>query len=107
MRKLLIESVLGGHTVIEATDGRDAQAKLQAGQKVDLVITDFSMPLMNGIELAEWMKKIHPGIPIILTSTVDREDYSPADVFLLKPDGFADFPDILVRLFSETPEKLD
>jgi two-component system cell cycle sensor histidine kinase/response regulator CckA len=32
----------------------------------DLIISDFSMPQMNGIQLAEEIKRINPGIPIIL-----------------------------------------
>jgi len=34
----------------------------------DLIISDFSMPHMNGIQLAEEIKRINPGIPIILLS---------------------------------------
>jgi len=32
----------------------------------DLIISDFSMPQMNGIQLAEEIKRIDPRIPIIL-----------------------------------------
>jgi two-component system cell cycle sensor histidine kinase/response regulator CckA len=32
----------------------------------DLIISDFSMPQMNGIQLAEEIKRINPAIPIIL-----------------------------------------
>jgi PAS domain S-box-containing protein len=42
---------------------------LQAGQKIDLVFSDIMMPDgMDGLELAEVMKKRYPGIPILLTS---------------------------------------
>jgi len=42
---------------------------LQTGQKIDLVFSDIMMPDgMDGLELAEIMKKRYPGIPILLTS---------------------------------------
>ncbi len=37
-------------------------------KKPDLIITDFNMPLMNGIEFATLVKKKHPSIPIIMIS---------------------------------------
>ena len=102
IRKLLIESILGGHTIIEAENGQDAQEKIQQSKlTVDLVITDFSMPLMNGLELAKWMKKIYPNTPVILMSTMERKEYHPADIFLLKFEGFENFSDVLIRLFPQ------
>ena len=35
-------------------------------QQFDLIISDYSMHQMNGIQLAEEIKRINPGIPIIL-----------------------------------------
>jgi CheY-like chemotaxis protein len=40
--------------------------------KFDLVITDFTMPKMNGIELAMELGSIRPGFPIILCSGVSQ-----------------------------------
>jgi DNA-binding NtrC family response regulator len=57
----------------------------------DLVITDMTMPNINGIRLAEILKSIRPDIPIIITSgysdVIDRSDLSHMDdtVFLQKP----------------------
>jgi CheY-like chemotaxis protein len=34
----------------------------------DIIITDFNMPDMNGIELAATVKELHPHIPIIMVS---------------------------------------
>jgi CHASE2 domain-containing sensor protein/signal transduction histidine kinase/CheY-like chemotaxis protein len=42
---------------------------LREGRKIDLVFSDIIMPDgINGLELAEIMKKEYPGIPILLTS---------------------------------------
>lgn len=37
-----------GQEVVEVHSGCDALEILQSGQKIDLLITDFSMPKMNG-----------------------------------------------------------
>ena len=34
----------------------------------DLVLTDMSMPFMNGLELAERLKQVRPDIPIIMST---------------------------------------
>ncbi len=36
--------------------------------KIDLVITDINMPIMDGLEMAEKIKLLNPNIPIIITT---------------------------------------
>jgi two-component system chemotaxis response regulator CheY len=59
-----------GYQVVEAVDGVDALAKLQA-QRVDLVITDLYMPHMDGIELIKQVRalKSHRFTPILMLTT--------------------------------------
>lgn len=54
-----------GHTFEEATNGREGLEKFAQGQ-YDLVITDRSMPEMNGDQLAVAIKKVSPRTPVIL-----------------------------------------
>lgn len=42
-----------GHQVEVATDGVEAYSFFQEGKKADLVLLDWNMPNMNGIELLE------------------------------------------------------
>ncbi len=49
----------------KATGGAEAVALLDK-MDFDLVITDFSMPVMNGVELAKIAKERFPHIPIIM-----------------------------------------
>ncbi len=44
----------------------------EAQNKFDLVITDFTMPTMNGLEFAKEIRSIRPGLPIILCSGVSE-----------------------------------
>ncbi|HSI40262.1 MAG TPA: ATP-binding protein [Xanthobacteraceae bacterium] len=56
-----------GHDVIEASSGEQALKLLQSNA-VDLLITDFSMPGMNGAQLALEARKLNPTLPILLAS---------------------------------------
>jgi len=49
----------------EAENGREAIEKAQQ-LRPDLVVTDLSMPVMNGLEEARVLKKRMPAIPVIM-----------------------------------------
>jgi signal transduction histidine kinase len=57
-----------GHVVTDAYSGAAALALLEAGHEFDLMITDFSMPGMNGAELGRAARKIRPELPILVAS---------------------------------------
>ena len=48
-----------------AADGREALARFQEGH-FDLVVTDRSMPELNGDHLAAAIKHAAPGVPVIM-----------------------------------------
>jgi PAS domain S-box-containing protein len=57
-----------GHTVIEASSGRQALTLIRQAAQVDLVITDQAMPQMTGLQLAAAIKVEWPELPILLVS---------------------------------------
>jgi PAS domain S-box-containing protein len=57
-----------GHEVIETHSGAKAVAVLQEAQRVDLMITDFSMPGMTGLQLAAAARQLRPALPILLAT---------------------------------------
>jgi len=64
---LMLEDL--GYTVIEAYSGADALRELKGGtHRVDLVITDHSMPRMTGSELAAAIRKEWPDLPVVLAT---------------------------------------
>lgn len=63
----------GGWNVIFATNGQDALHQLEL-HLPDVVLTDLMMPIMNGLELAEAVKREFPLIPVILMTSKGSED---------------------------------
>ncbi len=56
-----------GHRVLHSKSGNDA-LEILAAQPVELLITDYAMPSMTGIQLAEAAQARRPGLPVILVS---------------------------------------
>lgn len=63
----------GGWNVIFAVNGQDALQQLEL-HLPDIVLTDMMMPIMNGLELAEAVKREFPLIPVILMTSKGSED---------------------------------
>lgn len=58
-----------GYTVHPFHGGREAlQAIGEGRQHVDLVITDYDMPDLNGLDLARALGELRPDLPVILVS---------------------------------------
>ncbi len=55
------------HRVVEAADGHDA-IQLWSDHNPDLIITDFRMPRMNGLEVIQAVAPHQPALPILLMS---------------------------------------
>ena len=81
-----------GYRVTGHTSSQEALEMVRRQpQKFDLVITDFIMPQMNGIELAQELSRLCPEVPIILYTAsrkaVSREHAQELGIkdYLLKP----------------------
>ena len=63
-----------GYAVIEAINGQDAINKL-TGQKVNLIISDVNMPIMDGITFVKHVKQMaaYRFTPIIMLTTESDE----------------------------------
>lgn len=68
MRKTLSDLLQHmGHEVLTAADGRQALA-LQSKQPADILLTDIFMPEMDGFELIQQFRRLHPAVKIIALS---------------------------------------
>jgi CheY-like chemotaxis protein len=75
-----------GYTVLTAPSG-SVGLELASMHSVDVVIVDYSMPEMNGQELAVEMKRLRPLAPIILLTgavNVPKQALNLVDALVLK-----------------------
>jgi signal transduction histidine kinase/CheY-like chemotaxis protein len=69
LRDLLAELLeSNGYNVIKVISGTEALKVLTEEIKVDLIILDYNMPEMNGLDCAAEIRKFNKDIPIILSS---------------------------------------
>ena len=54
------------YCVITEGDAKAALEMLQSGKAVDLVITDYRMPGMTGLDFIKALRQIHPDLPVIM-----------------------------------------
>jgi two-component system chemotaxis response regulator CheY len=72
MRRIIINTLtkLGYQSFVEAANGREGLERLAAGP-VDLVITDWNMPEMNGIDFVRQLRTTTNGklVPVLMVTT--------------------------------------
>ncbi|MEJ5963543.1 response regulator transcription factor [Pedobacter immunditicola] len=59
----------------EASNGTQVVGMVDEGATPDIVLTDINMPEMDGILLVETLKKINPGIKIIMLTMSDSNKF--------------------------------
>jgi CheY-like chemotaxis protein len=96
VRSSLLEEL--GYQVKSAKNGEEG-LKLFESSNFDVVVTDYRMPRMNGVELIERIRKVNPNARIILLSGFVEplgltEENTGADVVIAKS---ANEPAHLVR----------
>ena len=78
-----------GLRVVQAATGAEALALLEAGEAVDVLVTDLSMPGMDGMAVIQAAQQGRPGLPAMLltgyadTSAAFGADAAAGGVFLL------------------------
>ena len=89
-----------GYSIITCEDGKDA---VQHINRADLIITDFNMPRMNGVELTKIAKREKPGMPVIIM-TGEPEKVVPigymANQIIEKPFSLELMQEIIARFWK-------
>ena len=82
-----------GCEVLEAGDGQEALAVLASGPAPDVALVDWNMPVMNGLELVEAVRRdpTYAGMRIVMVTTesestqVVRAIEAGAEEYIFKP----------------------
>ncbi|GLX69448.1 response regulator [Paenibacillus glycanilyticus] len=80
----------GFSEVKTAGNGKEAM-ELVEKMEPDVLITDISMPFMNGLELSDWVKKMYPITRVVILTGHDEFEYAKQAInlqvenYLLKP----------------------
>jgi CheY-like chemotaxis protein len=99
-----------GHTVIEANSGPKALEIIERDVPIDLILTDYAMPGMTGLELAHAARKLRPGVPVLIaTGYAELHETSHLDFpRLTKPYQQHQLASHVARLLSHTgPAKVE
>jgi CheY-like chemotaxis protein len=102
--------VAEGHSVVDCESGEALRRKLaEAASAPDLVVYDFSMPDVDGVEFVSWLRRNGHRTPVILISGFNAEHpdlkrvLQTRKVFLLqKPFSFRDMSDLVTIAMGET-----
>lgn len=106
IRIILSKSALPELTIIEAENGQQALELIQKCLP-DVVITDISMPIMDGLALCKNLYKRAPMSKLIIVSGYDEFAYAREAMkygvkdYLLKPIQENDLVNLLTDIFSE------
>jgi CheY-like chemotaxis protein len=76
--RLIYSEILSdlGYNVIDKPDGASALSAVREGASVDLVIADYRMPEMNGLEFIVELRQMLPSVPVIMvTAYASIENY--------------------------------
>jgi two-component system, cell cycle sensor histidine kinase and response regulator CckA len=101
--RLFAEAALerAGYRILTAADGEEAlQTYTRQGAEIDLVLLDYSMPGLTGLQVLQELKKLNPQVRAIFSSgyTVDQDSdqllAAGGKAFLAKPYR----PDDLLRV---------
>lgn len=100
--------VLLGYRVTLASNGKEALEKFLADSSIEAVITDFTMPGMSGLELARELKRVRPGLPVVMT-TGYIDEFPPDAIaeagvqrLVMKPLSMEDLGVVIAEVLSRT-----
>ncbi|MBS0265874.1 MAG: ATP-binding protein [Planctomycetes bacterium] len=95
-------------TVAYAANGMEAIAQIEV-RLPDIIITDLQMPELDGLQLVEFVRSVHPGIPVVLMTGVGSEEIAleafdkGAASYVPKSQLNVDLAETVSRLLALTP----
>lgn len=106
MSKQMLEDL--GYEVTPRTSSVEALEYFKVcSKKVDLLVTDMTMPNMTGVQLAREIHKIRPGFPVILctgfSDRISEENYQEQGIngFVMKPMTRRDIGEVIRKVLDK------
>ncbi len=96
-----------GYEIIKADEGRPA-LQLVSKNTIDLVITDFNLPDMNGLYVLREIKRINKNIPIIMMTSEQSMDVKMSSLeagaysFITKPINIPVFRNVVAKALQSS-----
>lgn len=95
-----------GYDVVIAEGGIDALEKISQEPLIKIVVSDMNMPMINGAELFEELRKAGMNQPFILLtgdeSGLLKKAYPDIDAVIAKDEDFQDvLPDLIEKLIAK------
>jgi two-component system chemotaxis response regulator CheY len=114
LKRSLAAAGYGGARILEASNGQDALGVL-AGDWVDLIMTDYNMPEMNGLSFLQEVKTddLFKEIPVVVISTEGNdskiEEFMNAGAagYVTKPFTPENLRDLIVSIIGEADYEED
>ena len=112
IKKVVKASGFNVGRIFEASDGREA-LKLLNSEWLDLVLTDYNMPDMDGLKLLEYMQKdeAFKSIPVVMITTegskrrVEEFLEKGATAYIKKPFAPEEIKQKLNHIMGETSDE--
>ena len=107
VRNLLVELGFSGPLIQEADDGENAMVMLKS-QPFDMVVTDWNMPNMTGIDLLRAIRAVASlkGLPVLMVTAENNRDQIIAAAqagvngYIVKPFTAATLQEKLTKIFE-------
>jgi CheY-like chemotaxis protein len=93
-----------GYDVVTASHGLEAVTLFQAERcRIDLVMTDLRMPVMDGYEAVALLRAANPSVRIVCMSSYLAESCPAGAFFLEKPFTVQSVRDCVRKALSDKP----
>lgn len=89
-----------GYTVVVVNNGKEAVDYMNKEQKIEIILMDIHMPIMDGYEATEAIRAFNKSIPIIAMTAVSYEDIS-TKAEQVGMSGYITKPIDPIQLFEE------
>jgi DNA-binding NtrC family response regulator len=90
-----------GYHILQALNGLEALSLIENdANQIDLLITDYAMPGINGMELLQIIRRRHGNLPVIMMTACRQRDLV-LEAWRNQCNGFIEKPFSLDRLIDE------